>query len=77
MKKIIIVFIVLITASFLISFLFNDFQINFRKVGGEFIRMVGIALLVYILLRDPFKKKEIVNAVPKNNKSAGSKTTIG
>ncbi|HEV8270376.1 MAG TPA: hypothetical protein VGQ04_03665 [Chitinophagaceae bacterium] len=59
MKKIIIAFIVLIAASFLISFLFNNFQIDFKKVGGEFIRMVGIALLVYILLRDPFKKKGI------------------
>ena len=56
MKRIIIAIIVLIAASFLVSFLFNDFQIDFKRVGGEFIRMVGIALLVYILLRNPFKK---------------------
>jgi len=59
MKKFIIAIIVLIAVSFLVSFLFNDFQIDFKKVGGEFIRIAGIALLVYILLRDPFKKKEI------------------
>jgi hypothetical protein len=59
MKKIIIVILALIAASFLVSFLFNDFRIEFKKVGGEFIRMIGIALLVYMLLRDPFKKKEI------------------
>jgi len=56
MKRIIIAIIVLIAASFLVSFLFNDFQIDFKRVGGEFIRMVGIAFLVYILLRNPFKK---------------------
>jgi predicted tellurium resistance membrane protein TerC len=57
MKKIIIAIITLIAASFLVSFLFNDFHIELKKVGGEFIRMVGITLLVYILLRDPFKKR--------------------
>ena len=56
MKKIIIAITVLMAASFLVSFLFNDFQIDFKKVGGEFIRMVGVALLVYVLLRNPFKK---------------------
>jgi len=58
MKKIVIVIIALILASFLVSFLFNDFHIEFKKVGGEFIRMAGIALLVYIVMRNPFKKKE-------------------
>jgi len=59
MKKIIIAIAVLIAASFLISFLFNDFHIELKKVADEFIRMIEIALLVYLLLRDPFKKKEI------------------
>jgi len=57
MKKITIAIFTLIVASFLVSFLFNDFHIELKKVGGEFIRMVGITLLVYILLRDPFKKR--------------------
>lgn len=57
MQRIIIGIIVLIAASFLVSYLFNDFHIELKRVGGELIRMVGITLLAYILLRSVKKNR--------------------
>ncbi|HEX3168250.1 MAG TPA: hypothetical protein VHQ93_18405 [Chitinophagaceae bacterium] len=57
MQKIIVAIFVLIAASFLISFLFNDFHVDLKKVGEEFIRMLGIVLVVVLLLKVVSKKR--------------------
>jgi hypothetical protein len=56
MQKTIIAFIVLIIASFIVSFLFNDFHIELKNVAGEFIRMLGICIIVGLLLKTRTKK---------------------
>jgi len=57
MQKIIVAIFVLIAASFLISFLFNDFHVDLKKAGEEFIRILGIVLVVVLLLKVVSKKR--------------------
>lgn len=58
MQRIIIAITTLLAASFLISFIFNDFQVEIRKVGEEFIRMLGIAFVIWMLLKHRSGKNE-------------------